>query len=185
MHAAMCAAGPAAAQAAYTACAISATRVYSTDRLPQRPSVRVVSTPQGDRSVTILDGYRVLYYVPPNNPLLNVKAEMLADSTYGTDKLALTDNLLLLASQDHAIQKVEPYRSGSINVFMVSRSNLEGGTLAIAELFDDSRHRVTTIYFLNDEPARRHFQTMTEFASLRDRVITEFTQCLAQQHEQR
>jgi hypothetical protein len=41
----------------------------------------------------------------------------------------------------------------------------------------DARHTVTTIYFLNEEPAHRHFQTVPEFIALRDRILAEFGRC--------
>ena len=66
-----------------------------------------------------------------------------------------------------------------IETYTITRKKLEGGVLSISELFDDKKNFVTTIYYLNDEPVRRQFNTMAEFLSLRNSILDEVSDCLA------
>jgi hypothetical protein len=44
-------------------------------------------------------------------------------------------------------------------------------------LFDDASRMVTTIYFLNQEPKDRSFQTIEEYRAMRDRFLSTYTSC--------
>jgi hypothetical protein len=162
---------------AFVPCAISNLRIYSTDRLPSSPAVRTVTTATGEEPITMVDGYQTLYVLPPDEEMLNTKTEILEASTYAAEKRSLIGNLEFLAKNDPAIRGVGKSKSGSLDVYVASRDALDGGVLAIAELFNDTRHTVTTIYFLNAEPAQRQFQTVPAFVSLRDGILREFGHC--------
>ncbi len=178
------AAPPAAAKpgsGAFAPCAISNLLIYSTDRLPSSPAVRTVTTALGEEPITMVDGYRTLYVLPPQEGMLNTKTEILEASTYAAGRRSLIGNLEFLAKKDPAIRGVGKSKSGSLDIYVASRDTLDGGVLAIAELFNDARHTVTTIYFLNAEPAERQFQTVAAFVSLRDGILREFGHCAALQ----
>jgi len=165
------------ATAAFAPCGISNLHIYSTDRLPSSPAVRTVTTATGEEPITMVDGYRTLYVLPPQEEMLNTKTEILEASTYAAGKRSLIGNLEFLAKKDPAIRGVGKSKSGSLDIYVASRDALDGGVLAIAELFNDARHTVTTIYFLNSEPAQRQFQTVPAFVSLRDGILREFGHC--------
>jgi len=57
-------------------------------------------------------------------------------------------------------------------------SKLEGGSLGIYLIFDDKKQVVTTIYFLNQEPQERKFQTLDEYRRLRDRFLSRYGSCI-------
>jgi len=50
--------------------------------------------------------------------------------------------------------------------------------LGLYLLLDDSSRMVTTIYFLNQEPRDRSFQTMEEYRVMRDRFYGSYTACI-------
>jgi hypothetical protein len=52
-----------------------------------------------------------------------------------------------------------------------------GNTLGISVLFSDADHHIVTIYFLNQNPKKRKFQTIEEWRTLRDNFLKRYTTC--------
>ena len=61
----------------------------------------------------------------------------------------------------------------------LDRDKLEGGVLGLYLLINDTSRTVTTIYFLNQEPKDRSFQTIEEYRSMRDRFLETYTGCIS------
>jgi hypothetical protein len=162
-------------------CVISNLQVFATEALQPVPVERSVTTANGDKVVTIVDGHRTMYVLPPDEEMLNATTETLDASSYPAERMALTENLAFLAKTDPKIHGVARSKSGSLDIRLVSRDALDGGVIAIAELFNDARHTVTTLYFLNADPAQRHFQSVPAFVTLRDGILREFGRCGALQ----
>jgi hypothetical protein len=50
--------------------------------------------------------------------------------------------------------------------------------LGIYVLFSDANHTITTLYFINQNPKRKRFQTIEEWRVLRDEFLKTYTTCL-------
>ncbi|OLE21631.1 MAG: hypothetical protein AUI36_34315 [Cyanobacteria bacterium 13_1_40CM_2_61_4] len=61
--------------------------------------------------------------------------------------------------------------------YAINRKSIMGNTLGIAILFSDSNYQIVTIYFLNQNPKKRKFQTIEEWRTLRDKLLNRYTGC--------
>lgn len=164
---------------AYTACSMSDGLVVAeTSPLAAGVSSRSVKTLTGSYSVRIEEGWRVMFAYPGEDFFANVKVEVLPKEGYAQSKAALA------SSFDQTIASGDTNRNYSLkptlNGFEIQgqdRAKREGGVLGIYLFFDDPTRTVTTIYFLNQEPARR-FHTMEEYGVLRDKFLREYTACI-------
>ena len=89
----------------------------------------------------------------------------------------MLDNLQLLARGNIVNTTLKSPQNG-FEVHGLDREKLEGGVLGVYLLFDNAPRVVTTIYFLNQEPQTRKFQTMEEYRALRDRFLGAYTACV-------
>jgi hypothetical protein len=124
------------------------------------------------------DGRRIMFAYPNEDFYANVKVETLPATGYAQSKDALISDF------EHTLASGDNSRNYSLkqtlNVFEIQgldRAKREGGVLGIYLLFDNPTRTVTTIYFLNQEPPKR-FTTMTEYATLRDHFLNEYTACI-------
>jgi hypothetical protein len=162
----------------YATCRLSSVfQLVQTDRL-QGAMARTVETKNGSKQVDLMDGYRVLMTYKQTEPFINMKVEQLR--SYARDKDVLVENLGVIAGATAGMESPNPShsRSAGFDVYGITRKELTGAVLSIYVLFSDSAQTVTTIYFLNAEPAGRKFQTVDEFKKLRDEFLSEFTSCL-------
>lgn len=148
----------------YLPCQASGLKIAQADRLPVRPMIRTVKTAEGDKPITMVDGWRVLYLLLPTEPMLNLKFEELEATNWDQQKTWLIDWLRQLAKDDSNSQELHEKTFGQIHRYTVERKSLEGGVLSISELFKDSSYDVMTVYYLNDEPAKRQFQSIEELS---------------------
>lgn len=119
-----------------------------------------------------------MFAYPGEEFYANVKVELLPEVRYAESREALVSEF------EHTLASGDSTRNyalkPSLNGFAaqgLDRSKREGGVLGIYLLFDNPTRTVTTIYFLNQEPPKR-FKTMTEYASVRDRFLDEYTTCI-------
>jgi len=106
--------------------------------------------------------------------------EILQEKNYVETREFLIDNFdYMLASGDGSTRNygLKPMQHG-VDVRGLDREKLEGGVLGVYLLLDDSLRMVTTIYFLNQEPKDRSFQTMAEYRAMRDRFLSTYTACV-------
>ena len=164
--------------AEYQPCQVSGLKIVQTDRLPARPMTRTVKTAEGEKPITMVDGWRILYLLLPAEPMLNLKFEKLSATNWDEQKRWLIDSLRELAKDDSNAHEVREKTFGEIHSYTMTRKALQGGVLSISELFNDSRHDAMTVYYLNDEPAERQFQSLQEFETLRNRILDELGRCM-------
>ena len=63
--------------------------------------------------------------------------------------------------------------------YYIDRNTLEiGQVIGTYVLFSDSDHKVITIYFLNQGPGTRKFQSIEEYRTLRDKFLTQYINCI-------
>jgi hypothetical protein len=154
---------------------------------PLAPGIheRTVQTLKGSRQIGMVEGHRVMFAYPDKDFYANVKVEILPEKNYGETKQSLIDNFdYILASGDGNTRNyaLKPTMSG-LDVRGLDRDKVEGGVLGVYLLLDDSLRMVTTIYFLNQEPKDRSFQTIDEYRVQRDRFLTTYTTCVGRKRD--
>jgi len=166
--------------ARYSACKMpDGLKVVETAPLAPGVSRRPVQTDHGEQMVEMEQGKRVMLAYPGEDFYANLKAERLRAATYQSEKRILIDEFdYILASGDNARNYAIKPKLNGFEIYGLDRSKREGGVLGIYLFFDDMRHDVVTIYFLNQEPPVR-FKTMEEYAKLRDNFLQAYTSCLA------
>jgi hypothetical protein len=165
----------------YTTCKFSdGLAVVETTPLDSRVTTRTVQTAKGPKDVQVMAGRRVLFSYPGKDYLANVKAEVLPEKSYAEEKQTLIDDFdFLLASGKDSSRNyaLKPTMHG-LDIRGLDRDKLEQPVIGFYLLFDDSSHVATTIYLLNQEPSVRSFQTMDEYAAMRDRFLDTYTACI-------
>jgi hypothetical protein len=166
---------------AYTSCFFpDGLQILSVDPLDADVTSRAVDTADGSQTIDLVAGKRVMLAYPFTDFFANVKAEELPEDRYPALKAALLANLAYLESQPGGPEDARslPANLHGFEVHGNNRSKLEGSVLGMYLLFDDPAHVATTIYFLNQESWRRSFQTMEDYARLRDQFLTTYTGCV-------
>ncbi len=118
-----------------------------------------------------------MFAYPGTDFYANVKAEQLPAVHHSQLKQILLDSLQHLAPGN----TINPSLNSPINgleAHGLDRNTLEGGVLGIYLLFDNSSRIVTTIYFLNQEPQNRKFQTLDEYHQLREQFLKSYSSCI-------
>jgi len=134
----------------------------------------------GNRSgrVSVVDGYRVAYSYPRTFHFANLRAELSDPSRYAEDKEIVTQNLADMAKADGNTALTE-FSDRDFSGQTLAKKDLSGTTLAITQIFSDSDSVIVTIYFMNQVPEMRRFQTLEEFIALRDSFIRGYVECVA------
>jgi hypothetical protein len=165
----------------YTSCKFSdGLTVVETSPLAPGIKARTVQTLNGSRQIEMVEGRRVMFSYPDRDFYANVKVEILPGKSYAEEKQSLIDNFdYMLASgkgttRNYALKE----KLNGLDARGMDRDKLEGGVLGVYLLFDDASTMVTTIYFLNQEPKDRSFQTMEEYRMKRDRFLATYTACV-------
>ncbi len=151
--------------------------VVDVDSLAQGVTSRDLDTTAGTRKIDLEAGLRIMFAYPNTDFFANAKAEALPAAKYPQLKGYLLDNLKYLSAGNIVNNSVQSPMNG-FEVRGIDRQKLEGGVLGIYLLFDNPAHVVTTIYFLNQEPESRKFQSMDEYHALRDRFLASYTGCV-------
>ena len=166
----------------YTQCApAGGPAVVETTRLPSENHVRTARTLTGAKPIEMVDGVRVAFAYPGTDAYANVKVEQLPAAKYEQEKKDLGsefDNILAsggdTTTRNYSLKPtINGYEATGLD-----RTKLDGSTLGIYMLFDNSRHVVTTVYFQNAEAGRRKFATMEEYRALRDDFLAKYTACV-------
>ena len=129
--------------------------------------------------VSVVDGYRVMYSYPRTYWFANLKAERSDASRYGEDKRIVTENFIALAAADDGAFLTNFSGRGFAGQTL-TKKELGGSTLGITQILSDEDSVIVTIYFLNQHPENRAFQTYEEFIGLRDRFVRGYIECVTQ-----
>ncbi len=154
-------------------------RGVALDRRPQTAE-RWREVGFGNRSgrVSVVDGYRVAYSFPRTFHFANLKAERSDPSRYAEDKQIVTRNLADMAKADGDTALAD-FSDRGFSGQTLAKKELRGTTLAITQIFSDEDSVIVTIYFMNQVPEMRRFQTHEEFIALRDSFIRGYVECVA------
>lgn len=158
-------------------------QIANIDSLPPGPQERTITTLEGRKIIHMLDGRRIMFaYGISGNYFANVKPELLPNDTWATQKSNLLDEIQAMQRADFNMRPNTglPETMHGLEVHGFDRIDLNGGMLGFYLLFDDTRHIATSIYFLNQQPLTRRFQTIDEYRDLRSRFLAAYTGCIAQ-----
>lgn len=166
----------------YTSCKFGdGLAVFETSPLAPGVHARTVQTTKGKKQIELVEGRRVMFAYPDKDFYANVKVEILPEKNYAEARQSLIENFdYVLASGDGNNRNygLKPTLNGQ-DVRGLDRDKLEGGVLGLYLLINDTSRTVTTIYFLNQEPKDRSFQTIEEYRSMRDRFLETYTGCIS------
>lgn len=123
----------------------------------------------------MIDGYRVMFAYRDESFFANLKVETSAESEYVNDRDAIVAHLEHMAKGAGVARK----RYASFDAYSIDQPTIDApGPLGIHVLFRDASQTVVTIYFLNQEPSRRHFQSLQEYEVLRDAFLHDYVACM-------
>src|SRR5258706_4407290 len=156
-------------------------RGVALDRRPQTGEPwREVGFGSKSGRVSVVDGYRVAYSYPRTFQFANLKAERSDPSRYAEDKRIVTLNLADMARAD-GNTALAGFSDRGFSGQSLAEKAIHGTTLAITQIFSDEDSVIVTIYFMNQVPEMRRFQTHEEFIALRDSFIRGYVECVAGQ----
>jgi hypothetical protein len=166
----------------FTSCRLdSGLKMVQVDRLPKDVKARPVNTSNGEKVVSLADGYRVMVaYNDKRDWFANIKAEKSFDAEYEQDKEAVIENLKWAASTTTELDSPEPVKV-SFNGhegYGTSKQELKGNMLGIYVFFSDPDRTITTIYFINQNANRKRYQSIEEWRTIRDQFLNTYTTCI-------
>jgi len=156
-------------------------KIVQVDRLPESVKSRTVKTSKGEQKISLADGYRVMVaYNDDRDWFANIKAEKSVTADYEQDKERVMENLKWAASTGKEMESQDPVKVslGEYEGYGTNRRTLTGNTLGIYVLFSDVDRTIVTLYFINQNPKRKRFQTVEEWRVLRDGFLNTYTSCV-------
>lgn len=138
------------------------------------PSDRSVATKNGQKIVTRIDGYRVMFAYPNTDYFVNLHADLSRPGKFEADKQTILDAMSYASST--ASRSVEHTNIGEFDVYAIN--DVSGGVISWYSLFNDRTGITVTAYFLNQRADRRKFQSPEEYHLLRDRFLDTYTACV-------
>jgi hypothetical protein len=178
--AATCHAGDASRLQAYIHCDgfAGGVRGVALDRRPQTAEPwREVGFAGKSRRISVIDGYRVTYSYARTHAFASLRADQSDPARYAEDRSIVSVNFAEMAKADRALDLAEFSHRG-LPVQTLTKRQLGGRTLAMAQILSDIDAVIVTIFFLNQAPEHRHFQAMEEFIGLRDAFIRGYIECV-------
>lgn len=166
---------------AYESCSFpDGLQVTEVTPMPLDVRVRPVQAHGKTGSVPLLAGRRITLSYPDESPYASVKVELLPAADFAENRqLVLDDFEDILASDKGTARNAthKPTQNG-FTITGLDRKALTGNTLGIYLLTDKDTHVVATIYLLNQDPAKRKFKTVNEYAHVRDTFLYNYTRCV-------
>lgn len=149
-------------------------------RAGQRPSSRSVNTAEGERRVSVADGYRVMLNTPQGEPFVNLKIELSAPGKADEDRAVIVAQMRAMAggSAAGALPLKDETRDGVQAVGLDNPSIDHRSIISFYTLFVAPKGLVATAYVLNQKPERRAFASLSEYQVLRDKALSEIAACL-------
>ncbi len=128
---------------------------------------RIVTTAKGEEHVSVMAGFRVLYKYPNTDYFAKMHVEQSYAEQYEADKQKVIDGMTFSAGNLPVIHE----NKSSFEIYSAGQPNLESSVLGMALILFPKDHIITTVYFLNQEPSKRKFQTFEEYENLRDEFV--------------
>jgi hypothetical protein len=153
----------------------------SRDRLPEHSrKPRVVQTDNGEVTVTVVDGYRILYNNKKDVAFVNLKVELSDEKSYGHDKKNLIDNLKYMNSHSTRMESKDliELQMNGYTIYGLSRATIEVGSILGTFIMFPGDGVVVYFYFNNLEPEDRNFESVDDYKKQRDQFIDAYTKHL-------
>jgi hypothetical protein len=153
-------------------------QVTGVEPMPDDVHERPVQIHGVTKSVPLLDGRRITFAYPGEQPYASVKLELLPAADWIENrKLLLADFDDIVASDKNVTRSNSHAPLSGFSVNGLDRTNLTSGTtLGIYMLMDDRTHTVLTAYFLN--PSAKKFKSPEEYGRMRDTFLYNYTHCI-------
>jgi len=141
---------------------------------------RDVPTAEGQKKVSIIDGYRLMLSQGEPSFFANLHIERSDPRQYARDKDVVIKSLEYAMDArppgPKAVWDHLPYNG--FDVYSVT-DNMMGanGPNGIYVLFRDPTQTIVTIYFLGQKPEHRHFGTIQEHDAIVDKMLEDLTTC--------
>ena len=144
---------------------------------------RTVNTAGGEKKVSVIDGYRVMFaYKKARYYFANVKVEQSKGKDYINDKDTVIEGITYLPFYENVPAKMVYRGKKDIKGHEIYGADMDvidkGGVIGIYAIFSDDDHVIITIYFLNQGRANRRFNNIEEFRVLRDDFLNRYTNCI-------
>lgn len=169
----------------YTTCEMGGDlKVKDITRRPKSAEkYREVTTDRGNERVSVVNGYRVMFgYEDVRYYFANVKIEQSDAESWAQDRERVINELKHYSSTKQAT-KIQYHDKQVLNGFEhygIDRDVIDvGGQVGIHVLFDDTKHLIITIYFLNQEKKNRRFNNLEEYFALKADFLNRYTECLS------
>ncbi len=167
--------------AAYESCGFP-DRLAVVGRTPLNGGVtlRDAETSHGTVAVQLEAGERVLFAYPGQDLFANVRLEKLPTKDFLNQKRTLIEDFNhTLAQSPLGVRNYSlPARMRGFEIYGLDRVELSGSVLGIYVFFDDLNRIATTVWFLNQDNVTRPFQTIDQYARLRDAFLKTYTACI-------
>ena len=147
-------------------------------RPPEAEPWREVNSDGRSQRVTVVDGYRVMYSYPRTFPFARLNAERSDPARYHEDKAIVTRNFLEMEKADSNLALVN-FSAHGFSGQTLTKKEMAGTTLGMTQIFSDEDAVIVRIFFLNQLPEDRKFQSYEEFISLRDGFVRGYIECVA------
>jgi hypothetical protein len=154
-----------------------------TQRSKSAENYRTVRTAGGEKKVSVVDGYRVMFaYEKAHYFFANVKIEQSKVQEYASDKEAIIESIKYLPFYENVPAKMVYRGKSDFNGYEVYGADMDvidkGGVLGIYVIFSNTDNVIVTVYFLNQGREHRRFSKIEEFRSLRDNFLNRYTRCI-------
>ena len=128
--------------------------------------------------ISVIDGYRLTYSYARDFPFASLRVERSDSSRYRADREIVTAYFTGMANADAALELSDFSYRGYL-VQLLTKKVLGGRTVGAAHILADTDAVIVTIFFYNQFPEHRSFQTLEEFTSLRDAFVRGYIDCVA------
>lgn len=153
-------------------------KMKEADHFPaENNHTRKLQTSNGEVDITMVDGYRILYYNSKDVPFVNLKVETSLAKDYETDKLNLLANLRYLISQETNIETKEliELNYNGFKIYGLSRKSIDtNSTLGIFVMFPGN-NTIVYFYFNNMKPEYANFKDLADYKGQRNDFIGQYT----------
>ncbi len=143
---------------------------------------RIFVTDNGDvlEGVSRTDGYRVMVDYGKPDFFANVRIDRSVSVEYDDDKKILIKwiNFLNQERSSSETKFAQETYSNGFETYSTNHTNIEKTEIGVTVFFDDKNKIAVTIYFLNQRPRFRNFETIEEWKTLRDRFLDRYTDCI-------
>lgn len=134
----------------------------------KKTDFRTITTSKGEEQVSIINGFRIMYKYPNTDYFVKMHVEKSKPEEYENDKLKVIDELSYLSKGNISKGNYRDYE-----YYFIENTNLNYSPITIVLIFYPDNQIITTIYFLNQKPENRKFQTFEEYTTLKNIFINE------------